>query len=382
MVTGSLLLMYLVGLALGATAGFVMHRSDYCIAGMFRDFFLFRKTFLLRNLALQLALTVVLFEAARLAGLLPLYPFPLLAQPSLANLIGGLLFGVGMVLAGGCVVGTLYKLGGGSVLSLVAFIGLIFGSGLYAEMHPWWTTIIRQTTILAPSRTLPQLLGLSPTLLVLAVTGASLPLFHKWGRKKRLVRPFPMVGYLQPWKTAVILALIGFCSYVLVGMPLGITTTYAKMAAMLEGLVMPEHLAANLFFQSKPLQVVHPLSHNLLEGWNGPQIDYLWALQFPVIGGIVLGSATSALLRREFQPHWRIPPYQYLLTLVGGTILGLSSRMVPGCNVWHLMGGVPIFALSSLLFAAGMIPGAWVGGKIISAILIKQTRRTVPRYEK
>lgn len=374
MFTGSLLLMYVGGLVLGATAGFVMHRSDYCVAGMFRDFFLFRKTFLLRALALQLLLTVVLFEVARLAGLLPLYPFPLLAPPSLANIIGGLLFGIGMVLAGGCVVGTLYKLGSGSVLSLVAFIGLVFGSGLYAEIHPWWATVIRQTTFLAPSRTIPQFLGISPTLLALTVTAASLPAFYKWHREKQLVRPFPLAGYLQPWKTAVVLALIGLGSYVLVGMPLGITTSYAKMAAMLERLVMPEHLAATIFFQSKPLQVVHPLSHTLLEGWNGPQFDYLWALQFPVIAGIVLGSWASAMLLGEFHPHWRIPRYQYLLAAVGGMILGLSSRMVPGCNVWHLMGGLPIFAMSSLLFAAGMIPGAWLGGMILSAILLKQTQ--------
>jgi uncharacterized membrane protein YedE/YeeE len=374
MVTGSLLLMYLLGLALGATAGFVMHRSDYCVAGMFRDFFLFRKTFLLRALALQLLLTVLLFEAARLAGLLPLFPFPLLAPPSLANIIGGLLFGTGMVLAGGCVVGTLYKLGGGSVLSLVACIGLIFGSGLYAEIHPWWTKVIQATTFQAPTRTIPQFLGISPTLLALAVTAASLPALYKWHRDKLLVRPFPLAGYLQPWKTAVVMALIGLCSYVLVGMPLGITTSYAKMAAMLERLVMPEHLAATMFFQSKPLEVVHPLSRTLLEGWNGPQFDYIWAIQFPVIAGVVLGSWASAMLLREFRPHWRIPPYQFLLTLLGGIILGLSSRMVPGCNVWHLMGGLPIFAISSLLFVAGMIPGAWLGGQIISAILLRQTQ--------
>ncbi|NTV13418.1 MAG: YeeE/YedE family protein [Desulfobulbaceae bacterium] len=382
MITGSLLLMYLVGLVFGTTAGFVMHRSDYCIAGMFRDFFLFRQTFLLRALALQLLLTLVLFEAAREAGLLPLYPFPLLAPPSLANLIGGLLFGVGMVLAGGCVVGTLYKLGSGSVLSLFAFIGLIFGSGLYAEIHPWWTTVIRQTTFLAPNRTIPQLLGLSPIILVLAVVAASLPIFYTWYRKKLWLRPLPLSGYLQPWMTAVTLALIGLGSYILIGMPLGVTTTYAKMAAMLGKLVMPGHQAATVFFQLKPLQVVHPFSNTQLEGWTGPQFDYLWAIQFPVIAGIILGSLASALLLREFRPHWHIPPYQYLLTFLGGTILGLASRMSSGCNVWHLMGGLPIFALSSLLFATGMIPGAWLGGRIISYILLKQTRATCTTYEK
>lgn len=381
MVTASLPLLYAVGLVLGLIAGFVMHRSDYCLAGMFRDLFLFRKTFLLRSLALQLVLTVVLFEAARIAGLLPLYPFPILAPPSLANLLGGMLFGVGMVLAGGCVVGTLYKLGAGSVLSLVAFAGIIFGSGLYAEIHPWWAKVVRATTFFSPSRTIPQALGLSPTILALAVTGGSLPMFRSWYRRRLWERTFPLAGYLQPWKSAVALALLGLISYLLVGMPLGITTTYAKMAAMLEKLVIPQHLAATAFFSNKPLQVVHPFSATLLEGWTGPQFDHLWAIQFPVIAGIVLGGWASAVLLGEFHPHWRIPPYQYLLTLSGGTILGLSSRMVPGCNVWHLMGGLPIFAMSSLLFAAGMIPGAWLGGRVISRILLRQTRTAGQNHE-
>ena len=42
MATNSIISMYVVGMLLGLIAGFVMHRSDYCVAGMFRDFFLFQ----------------------------------------------------------------------------------------------------------------------------------------------------------------------------------------------------------------------------------------------------------------------------------------------------------------------------------------------------
>ena len=49
--------------------------------------------------------------------------------------------------------------------------------------------------------------------------------------------------------------------------------------------------------------------------------------------------------------------------------MGLASRMAPGCNVWHVMGGLPVFSLSSLLFVLGLLPGAWAGGKIVSRIL-------------
>ena len=43
MLTGAPFFMYLGGLLLGLVAGFYMHRSDYCVVGMFRDLFLLRE---------------------------------------------------------------------------------------------------------------------------------------------------------------------------------------------------------------------------------------------------------------------------------------------------------------------------------------------------
>lgn len=369
MVTQSIILMYVVGMLLGLTAGFVMHRSDYCVAGMFRDIFMFRKTFRLKALGLQIVLTMIAFETVRLFNLLPLYPFPFLGAPSLANIIGGFLFGVGMVLAGGCVVGTLYKMGAGSLLSACAFVGLILGSAIYAEIHPWWATIIKKTTFWAEYKTLPQLTGLSPSIFVLGATVVALPLFLKWRAMNKWEVESRVRGYLQPWRTAVVLAAVGLVSYLLIGMPMGITTTYAKMAAMVENVFSPAHVAALPFFQGKPLNLVHPSSGALLVGGAGPLFDHIWVIQFPLIVGIVLGSTISALFLREFKIYWRLPAKQFLITLSGGTLLGLASRMVPGCNVWHLMGGIPIFAMQSILFLAGLLPGAWAGSMILSRLL-------------
>jgi len=290
MVTGSLFLMYVVGFALGIAAGFFMHRSDYCVAGMFRDAFLFRSTFMLRTLFLQVVVTMALFEAARLAGLLPLFPFPLLGFPSLSNIIGGFIFGVGMVMAGGCVVGTLYKMGAGSVGSGVAFVGLLLGSAVYAEIHPLWASCIKATSFFKESKSIPQLTGISPTLFVVIIGSLSAFLFLKWHKEDKWERPSDVKGYIQPWKTAVSLAFIGLLSYLAVGMPLGITTTYAKMAAMIENLFSPDHVSSVSFFQALPLNVVHPSSGALLQGGAGPQFDSVWAIQFPIITGIILGS--------------------------------------------------------------------------------------------
>lgn len=375
MLITSIPMLYCVGLLLGLVAGFVMHRSDYCVAAMFRDLFLFRTAAMLRILLWQIVVTMVFFELARRLGWLSFYPFPLLGSPSLANVAGGFLFGIGMVLAGGCVVGTLYKMGAGSVASGLAFVGLILGSGLYAEFHPWWGAFSKATTFLKGTITLPQALGVSPTLAIGCVVLVALWLLQKWYRQGLLVRPAHAAGYLQPWKTALVLAGIGLLSYLFMGMPMGITTTYSKLAAMAETVVAPAHVARVGYFQLVPLKVTEPVSGAVLQGGPGAGIDFLWAIQFPLIVGIVLGSMLSALLLREFTLHFRVPAGQLAMAFGGGILLGLASRMVPSCNVWHLMGGLPILALPSIFFLVGLVPGAWAGSRMVSYVILRQSGR-------
>lgn len=349
-------------------AGFIMHRSDFCMAGMFRDLFLFRRVAMLRVLLLLIVASMVLFELARLAGWAQL-PFPLLGAPSLVNPLGGALFGIGMVLAGGCVVGTLYKMGAGSLPSLLAFVGLLVGSALYAEFHPWWAQLSRWGN-LSLHITLPQMLGISPTLAVAVFVMVAAYYLQRWFRSGLLSQPAFAEGYLQPWKAAWLLALLGFGSLLLVGMPFGITTAYAKMGEFFESLLFPRHVAGLSYFAGEPLQFTHPHFGFLLQGGAGLGLDGIALAQFPVILGILLGSAFSASRLGEWKFYTKVPLNQCLWALFGGMLMGLSARMAPACNVWHLMGGAPIFAGQSLLFIAGLFPGAWIGSRILLRYIV------------
>lgn len=370
--SGSYSVILLTSLSLGLFSGAVMHRSDYCIAGMFRDLFLFKNTFMIRTLVLLVSAGMVLFESARQMGFLPLYPFPLLYSPTPANLLGGFLFGIGMVLAGGCVVGTLYKMGAGSLISALAFVGLIIGSALYAEIHPFWAEFIRDTTFLNGKITVSQVLGIDPLFLVAFAVFFGLFFISRWRTKGQLLRPSHAEGYLQPWKAALLLAVAGLFSYVLIGMPLGVTSSYAKLAAYSEHIFFRNHLEGLSYFKALPLKYVHPLTRDYLEGGAGPRFDAIAAIQFPLVIGIVLGSALSAIRLREFKIYFRLPLRQYASALAGGIIMGLASRLAPTCNVWHLLGGLPIFAVSSILFLVGLFPGAWVGNKILVSKVMKR----------
>jgi uncharacterized membrane protein YedE/YeeE len=314
----------------------------------------------------------VLFEAARQAGLLRHYPFPLLYPPSLANILGGFLFGTGMVLAGGCVVGTLYKMGAGSALSALAFAGLIAGSALYAEMHPLWASFAKATTFFPGKITLSQITGTDPLVLIALTAIPGALLVAGWYKKGKLVRASLVEGYMQPWTAALCLSLISLLSYVLVGMPMGVTSSYAKVAAYIERFFFEEHLMQTAYFQAVPLNYINPLNGASLQGGAGPQIDAIAAIQFPLVAGIVLGSAVSALMLKEFRIYLRLPFRQYISAFTGGVIMAVAARIAPTCNVWHLLGGIPVLAASSLLFLSGLLPGAWLGSKLLTAAVLKR----------
>ncbi|WP_316348734.1 YeeE/YedE family protein [Desulfuromonas acetoxidans] len=354
----------IAGAVAGLFAGHLMFRSDYCMVGMFRDLFLFRQASMLRFLILQLGLTLLLLELVRLGGGLSYGPPPLMKTANLSSVVGGCVFGFGMVLTGSCVVGCLYKTGAGNVLGLCAFIAMIVGATLYAEMAPWWKQVTQSWT-LTQQVTVPATLGIPSWWLSVPLGALWLGCVAFWRRAEKLVIPARAEGYIQPWKTAVWLAVLTVVLCIFTGMPIGITTMYVKMGAWVEHLILPEHVAATAYFAGKGLNYVPPLTTQMVSGGAGPQMDAIAALQLSVILGILTGAFFSAKRIGEFHWIYRVPKIQYGFSIIGGLLVGLGARMAPGCNVWHLMGGVPFLAWNSFLFALGLLPGVWLGSRVL-----------------
>jgi len=367
----------IIGLFLGIVSGIVMHRADFCLVRPFRDLFLFGSLERFRYLVLSIGGTMFLVEMGRIGGVIPFYPFPLLTPPALTTLAGGVLFGIGMVLAGGCVVGTLYRMGSGQGTSLTAFIGLIAGSGLYAEFHPLWKSL-QQTTTLTPAITLPSLLSMTPGVLTIPLSILLLFLSYSWWKGGSLSYRNRARGSISHRTATLILIAVTLTSCLLIGMPLGITTSYAKFAATIEWVIAPDHVASLPYFMARPFTYHPPLSQITLTGGAGPFLDAIALIQYPLIIGIVTGAFLSSLALGEFKIFLSAPKNQYLLSLAGGVLMGLGARMTPGCNVWHILGGIPILSLSSLLFTLSLFPGAWVGSRILSRVILKGERWNRP----
>jgi hypothetical protein len=126
---------FVYGLIFGILFGIVIERGRFCMASAFRDLFLTRDTYLTKAVLLTVVLTGITFYACFTLGLIEPKVFDL----SINTLIGGFLFGLGMVLAGGCMSGTLYRIGEGYVGSMVALLGVFTGIALFA-----WSGLSRE----------------------------------------------------------------------------------------------------------------------------------------------------------------------------------------------------------------------------------------------
>ena len=107
-----------------------------------------------------------------LLGWIQLNPKPLVY---LNYLVGGLVFGVGMVLAGGCVSGCLYKAGAGNLNSMAGLVGIPVGV-MMVEFGPLRTLQASMKSYVIKTVdggvvTLPKLIGV-PYWLLAALTFA------------------------------------------------------------------------------------------------------------------------------------------------------------------------------------------------------------------
>jgi len=99
-----------------------------------------------------------------------------------AVLIGGALFGIGWGIMGFCPGTSVGAVAEGRLHAIFAVIGMITGAAIYAELYPYF-----KTTILAwkdfGKIGLPDVLGVSPWVIVVALWVVSLGLFA-WFEKK------------------------------------------------------------------------------------------------------------------------------------------------------------------------------------------------------
>ena len=110
------------GLGVGILFGFTLQHGRFCMNTAFREVLLSRDFTVFRIYILALLISIVGANLMDVMGVIHLKAVPF---TWVANVIGGYIFGIGMVLGGGCATGTLYRVGEGMIGSWVAFLGFM-----------------------------------------------------------------------------------------------------------------------------------------------------------------------------------------------------------------------------------------------------------------
>lgn len=111
----------------GLAFGFVLQKSGFCMTASFRDLFTTGGGRLARGSIVAIAVAMLGFSILVATGAREPFVLPV----GWHTLVGGFLFGLGMVLAGGCATGTLFRVGEGNIQFMFALLGAVLSAPLF-----------------------------------------------------------------------------------------------------------------------------------------------------------------------------------------------------------------------------------------------------------
>lgn len=322
----------MTGLFVGVLFGFVLQRGRFCMNSAFRDAILLKDNVLLKTVFVALLVEMVGFAIMDGVGAIAINPKPFWWG---ANLLGSFVFGIGMVLAGGCASGITYRFGEGMVGAMTAVLGLAVSGYFTAAgfLKPFKANLQEATTITGAdgsALTLHGILGMDYTVLaIIVVLIAALAWFFIARANKEEYEADPGWGWVN---TGILVGIVGILAFPLSAAagrnyPLGITAGWINI-----------------------VQVI----------FTGATFNWIGLL----IIGIVVGGLIAALISKEFK--FRVPkPLVLLQTFIGGLLMGFGAVTSGGCNIGHLLSGVPMLSLGSILAGLSIVLGAWAASYVM-----------------
>jgi hypothetical protein len=171
--------------AFGIGFGFVLQKARFCFTASFRDPCITGSTSITKAVLIAFALTTIGFTAIKYGYLLNGLPVPGMSYVvpiSFATVVGGVMFGTGMVIAGGCASGTLMRVGEGFMMQVLALIFFVIGSLLGAYHFGFWKINFISN---GPAVFLPDYLGwFGAVVIQLLVIGCLYIAADLWQKKK------------------------------------------------------------------------------------------------------------------------------------------------------------------------------------------------------
>ncbi|AHC14363.1 YeeE/YedE family protein [Salinispira pacifica] len=324
------LITIIAGLTLGTALGWVLQKGGFCMNTAFRSILFEKDRSLLRSWLIVLLINIPGVTLLSQIGVVTPSVAPVF-WPAL--IIGGLIFGAGMVLAGGCASGTYYRAGRGMLGSWAALLFFLLGTEMMngGILNPLQTALRRPRILGSLSGD-----GSAPTLFDLA--GAETPA-AQWlvvgVLLTALIIPLlraPRQNFVIGWgwkKTGILVGVLALAVWAVsgaLGRNFGLSFTQPSWAFM-----------------------------DVITDGDGSGVG----LPLYILLGVPLGSYISAWI--EGETRLSLPPGSTLVRQsAGGLLMGSGAALGGGCNIGHGISGVSALSIGSALGVLSIMAGCWV----------------------
>jgi uncharacterized protein len=311
---------YLSAAVTGGAFGYVIQRGGFCFMRALSNLYLMGDATIVRAYTLALLVAMVGVQALSTAGLvdIPVRPFHWMS-----NVTGGLIFGAGMVLAGGCSGSTWYRVGEGAVGAWIVLLGFALGAtavrlGLLGPLR----AALQAPTIGEAPPTLATALGISPWLVIVALwIVGGLWLFRSRGASQHGKWPWHVTG-----AAVGLLIAAGWWSSSIGERPVGITFAVNTGELLTYPLVM------------------FPNRVN-------------WSMV--MLMAVPIGAFLAAWPSGDFR--WKLPPgWSVVKIFAGGLLMGGAAIVGEGCNITQGLTNSATLAVGSLVTIGSIVVGCWL----------------------
>ncbi len=342
------LVLALGGLLIGCLFGAAVFATNFCAMGSLSDIHNFGDWRRFRAWILAGTTALIGAQLLQAGGIVALDKSMYLAAANInwvGHILGGLIFGFGMVFTGGCPSRNLARAGSGDLRSLLVLVvmGLFAYMAIRGVLAPARAALEQATSFASPS---PSLGG------ILAKTA----------------------GLASATGSMVVAALIAAAALVYC---FGNKSFRASAVHVLSGLAIGLIVAAGwaltgLAYDDMATKPVSPISLTYVR----PTGDALqWLVLFtadPMPGfgtasvfGALVGAFAAALAMGRFRIATFSDTGDTLRNLAGAALMGLGGVMALGCTIGQGITGVSTLALGSFLSLAAIITGGFWGLRVL-----------------
>lgn len=366
---------FVIALIMGA----VVNKTNFCTMGAVSDLVNIGDNGRMRAWLFAVAVAMIgvaIFEANGLAsvdGSFPPYRSSTLIWAE--NLLGGILFGVGMTFGSGCGNKTLIRIGGGNLKSIIVL--WVIGVIAFYMVNPFPGTDITLMSALFYDWIRPLAINLTgPQDLGSMIGGENAAQMRTWLglgiggllviyalRSTEFRKSFDNVLAGLVVGGAILLAW-----YITANIKVTMGDETFSLRAVVQGwdflMDSPAGKPATAApWSTQSFTFINPMGQTL--GYAALGFKYNM-LTFGIMSllGVISGSFLWALVSKSFRIEWFVDAKDFFMHVIGAVLMGFGGVLAVGCTIGQAITGTSTLALGSMIAFAGIVFGSAMTMKI------------------